>query len=191
MSNCRSARTFRGWISDFRLAVAIVIAAAGALNGQTLTLSASPTSLKFTYQTGGKLPTAQSLSIRATGGTPNYTVTVANPVDPMDTPLWITATPDSGRTPANLSVRVNPTGMSVGAYSARIVLSAGSAAISVPVALTITQPLPSLSIDQTTLAVTAPPLESSQEVVLTTTAGPVSFTASAAGISWLSVSPTR
>jgi uncharacterized protein (TIGR03437 family) len=180
--------TRRGLTIRF-LAVAVPALATPVL-AQTISLTAAPTSLKFTYQAGAALPSAQTLSIRATGGTPTFNVTVTDPANPAQTPLWLTVTPESGKTPASLSVRVNPTGMAVGVYGAVInVQVPGGPLAAVPVSLTVSQPLPTLNLSKTTVSITAPPLTATDTVTLTTTAGPVSFTASAAGVSWLSISP--
>jgi uncharacterized protein (TIGR03437 family) len=172
-------------------AVAVTALATPVL-AQTISLTATPTSLKFTYQAGAALPSAQTLSIRAAGGTPTFNVTVTDPANPLQIPLWLTVTPESGKTPASLSVRVNPTGMAVGVYGAVISVQVpGGPLAAVPVSLTVSQPLPTLNLSKNMISITAPPLTATDTVTLTTTAGPVSFTASAAGVSWLSVSPVN
>ncbi len=173
-----------------RLFLAFVVAGAGAWSwALSISLTANPASLNFTYQIGAALPSPQTVSVRATGGTPNYTIILADSLGAV--PLWITATPEAGKTPASLSVRVNPTGMSVGSYSATMTVQAtGGSTVIVPVQLTVSQPLPSLTISRTAVAVTAPPMQATDSVTLSTTAGPISYTASAAGVNWLTISPT-
>lgn len=157
-----------------------------AARAQSLTLTASPTALSFTWQSGGALPAAQKLSIRASSGTPSYSIAITG-----SNTLWLTVTPEAGKTPVNLSVTVNPTGLSVGAYSATIVVTASpSAAVSVPVTLTVSQPLPALQLSATTLSFTAPSGPVSQSLTLTTTGGPIPFTASATGANWIGLNPT-
>jgi len=157
-----------------------------AATAQPLTLTASPTALSFTWQSGGALPAAQKLSIRASSGTPSYSTAITG-----SNTLWLTVTPESGKTPANLSVTVNPTGLSVGTYGATIVVTTSpAAAVSVPVTLVVSQPLPALQLSATSLSFTAPAGPLSQSLTLTTTGGPIPFTASATGANWIALNPT-
>lgn len=155
--------------------------------GQTVTLTPSPTSLTFSYVTGSALPAAQTASVKASTGTPTFSVSVTGANS-----LWLTATPDSGKMPANLSIRVNPTGLSVGTYTAAVVLSASGTAntASIPVNLTVTSPLPTLALSAASLTFSSPPLQPAPQVLhLGTSGGPISFTAAASG-AWLTVSPS-
>lgn len=169
------------------LAGLLWLATSTAAPAQSLTLTASPTALSFTWQSSGSaLPAAQKLSIRASAGTPSYSVSITG-----SNTLWLTATPDTGKTPANLSVTVNPTSLSVGTYSATIVVTTNPAAtVSVPVTLVVSQPLPALQLSSTTLSFNAPPAPSPQTITLSTTGGPIPFTASATGANWITLNPT-
>lgn len=170
------------------LAGLVCVATLTAATAQSLTLTASPTALSFTWQSGSALPAAQKLSIRASSGTPSYSVAITG-----SNTLWLTATPDSGKTPANLSITVNPTSLSAGTYNATIVVTTNPAAtVSVPVTLVVSQPLPALQLSATTLSFTAPPVQNpqTQTITLSTTSGPISFTASATGANWITLSPT-
>lgn len=157
------------------------------LPGQT-TATATPASLTFTYQPGqAQLPAAQSLNVKASGGTPNFTVSITG-VNAQ----WLTATPSRGRLNATLTVRANPTSMSVGTYSATINVAVTGVAqpLTVPVTLTVSTPLPTLSLSGSTLAFTAPPSQPVvQTVRLTTSGAPLSYTATVAGGPWLTVTP--
>jgi uncharacterized protein (TIGR03437 family) len=168
------------------LAGPLCLVSPAAATAQPLTLTASPTALSFTWQSGGALPAAQKLSIRASSGTPSYSIAITG-----SNTLWLTVTPETGKTPANLSVTVNPTGLSVGTYAATIVVTTSpAAAVSVPVTLVVSQPLPALQLSATTLSFTAPSGPVSQSLTLTTTGGPIPFTASATGANWIGLNPT-
>ena len=167
--------------------MAAALAAPDAL-AQTATLSATPAAINVSYVTGSALPAAQSVAVKASSGTPSYAVTVLGA-----NILWLTVTPESGKLPGNLSVRVNPTGLAVGTHTATImVLAAGiTLPVQIPVTLVVSSPQPTLSLSATTLSFTSPPLQpAAQTVRLSTSGGPISFTASASGANWMSISPT-
>jgi len=154
---------------------------------QSTTASASPSSLTFNYQIGAALPAAQTVSLRASTGTPTYVLSISPSTD-----LWVTVTPDNGKTPASLSVLVNPTGLAVAQYTAAIdvVVTGVSGAVSIPITLNVTAPLPTLTLSTNSATfVTSPTPTLSSTVTLTTTSVPVTFTAQVSGASWLTVSP--
>jgi uncharacterized protein (TIGR03437 family) len=163
--------------------------AAAALTAQTTpTVTASPTSVSFTYQIGSaKLPAAQKLSVKISSGTPAYTAANGD-----STSLWLTVSPDSGTLPANLSLQVNPTGLGIGTYTTSgltVLVSGVDSPVIVPVTLTITAAPATLTVNPTTLAFTAPPSPvTSQTVLLSTDGAPISFTVTS-GATWLSVTP--
>lgn len=166
---------------------ALWLAATCPALAQTLNLTATPTSLSFSWQIGAALPAAQKVAVRATAGTPVYSLSIQG-----TNALWLTANPDSGKMPANISVAVNPTSLSVGTYTATIVMSTiPSATVSIPVTLVVTQPLPTLQISTNTLSFTSPPTPSAQTITLSTTGGPIPFTAAATGASWISLSTSN
>jgi hypothetical protein len=83
----------------------------------TLSLSATPQSLSFNYQIGGRLPAPRTLTITSTGGSTSYTATESDP--------WLKINPTSGSsTPGKIQASVNPTGLSAGTYGAQINVSA-------------------------------------------------------------------
>lgn len=168
--------------------VAIFFTATTVAAAQTVTASASPNTLTFNYQIGAALPPAQTVSVRASSGTPSYTLAVS-----PATALWLTATPDNGKLPASLSVRVNPTGMAVGQYAAsvNITVTGIAAVVSVAVTLNVTAPLPTLTLSTNSATfVTSPAPALTAIISLSTSGNPVSFAASVTGASWLTVSPT-
>ena len=156
---------------------------------QTVTLTASPASLTFTYQAGAAtLPAVQNSSVHASVGAPNFTTAITNGS------LWMTVSPDSGKMPATIAVHVNPTGLGPGTYSDSVTVTTTGAApvtATIPVTLDVTSPPPALSISSTALAFVSPPSPpAAQTVRLSTTGGPISFTANVAGASWLTAAPS-
>ncbi len=156
---------------------------------QTVTLTPTPVSVAFTYQAGSdKLPSALTLAVKASAGTPSYTVAVGG-----RNTEWLTVTPETGRIPASLSVRANPSGMIAGKYQATISVSVTGVSSSpavVPVTLTVTDPPPALVASTTTLNFAWPPQAvPPQTLKLTTTGGPISYVAVVSGATWLTVSP--
>ena len=150
----------------------------------TLTATATPASVAFTYQSGATtLPAAQAVAVKPSSGTPAYTVAI-NP----NTDLWLTVTPMSGSLPASLSVRVNPTSLPVGIYSATIAVTVTgvSSPVDIPVTLTVTAPPSALTLSTSALSFTAPAGPLSQTVTLSTDGAPISYTATA-GATWMTV----
>src|SRR5262249_36611641 len=88
------------------------------LQAQTVTLTATPSSVSFTYQIGAALPGAQAVAVKYGSQTPGFTTSVTGANS-----LWLTAGPDSGKLPGNLSLRVNPTSLAVGTYSAAVTVT--------------------------------------------------------------------
>jgi uncharacterized protein (TIGR03437 family) len=173
-----------------RKTLIFTLLAASVLTAQIApTVTASPSSVTFTYEIGSsKLPAAQKVSVKASSGTPAYTAVNTDP-----NALWLTVAPDAGSLPANLSLQVNPTGLGVGTYTTSgltITVAGLSSPIVVAVTLTITSPPATLTINPTTLAFTAPPSPvAAQTVVLTTDGAPISFAATSGAV-WLSVTPS-
>src|SRR5437016_3733833 len=99
-------------------AAALLVTMAGEMDAQTTpTVTGSPSSLAFAWQTGAKLPAAQTVSVRITTGTPAYTVTT--PAQDQ----WLIATPFSGALPASLAVQVNPSTLSPGLYLSSVTVT--------------------------------------------------------------------
>jgi uncharacterized protein (TIGR03437 family) len=163
---------------------AIVLASQAAT---TVTVTPTPASLTFTYQSGATtLPAAQSVSVKASSGTPAYTTAIS-----PDTDLWLTVSPNSGALPGSLSVRVNPTSLPVGIYTAAVTVTVTGVAnpLSVPVTLTVTEPPSTLTLSATSLTFTAPPITpATQTVTLSTNGAPISYTATS-GSAWMTVTP--
>ena len=155
--------------------------------GQTPVLTPTPATLTFTWQSGNTLPPGQTLAVKSGTSTATYTTSVS-----PSNALWLTVSPDSGKLPASLTVRVNPNGLPVGTFNAsvRVAATGFAAPASIPVTLTVTAPLPTLSVSATTLSFTAPPSPpASQTLKLIASGGPVSFTAAQQGATWATVTP--
>jgi hypothetical protein len=99
----------------------------------TSSLTSTPTSLHFSYQSGGTAPPSQNLSIGATGSTKlNFTASYSGGT-------WVTLKPTTGTTPGMVSVTATPGTMSSGTYNGTITISAtGATTLNVPVILTVT-----------------------------------------------------
>ncbi len=158
---------------------------------QTLTASATPNTVTFTYQIGAAtLPVVQKVSLRASTGTPTYLVLPG-------AAAWVTATSTSTLTPPvtpdTLLIRVNPTGLPVGTYATTISLAVTGVAsdVAITVNLAVTPPPPVLTLSSISLTFVSPPNPpSTQAISLSTTGAPVSFTATVSGAPWLTISPS-
>ena len=81
----------------FSISIALLVATT-AVAQTTTTLTPVPAVLAYVWQTGGPLPAAQSVSVKAGNSTVAYTTTIL----PAGT-QWITLTPSSGSLPATMS----------------------------------------------------------------------------------------
>ncbi len=156
--------------------------------GQTpVALTSTPAALSFVWQEGGLLPAAQTISFKAGSSTAAFSTSLA----PLGT-QWITLTPSSGNLPGLLSVLVNPSGLPIGVWTVDIQFTAaGFATLTVPVTLTVVQPPATLVVSASSLTFATPPgIPAAQTLTLTTTGGPVTFSAGVASAAWLTVTPT-
>jgi large repetitive protein len=175
----------------------ITVTAAGAANspqtvGVTLNvtmpppnLTVSPSTLTFTYQTGGTLPSAQAVAVSGSGATMNYAATTSA--------TWLNATPASGTTPGSLSVGVSPTGLAVGSYTGTVTVTGAGAANNpqtVSVSLNVTA-APSLMLTPATLAFSyqvGGSTPATQSVSVASSGIALSYTV-ATSAAWLTASP--
>lgn len=170
----------------------------GRVAAQTLPgLTATPAAVTFTYQIPAagltaSLPVPQTVQVKRTGSGAalDYTVSVTTPGAE-----WLIVTPLSGKTGTPLSLRVNPTSLLAGTYAATVQIdSAGASAPAlVAVTLVIKNPPPRMAASPASVSFsyttdqTAPLADKTVEI--STSGEPVSFTAAAAGGTWLSVTP--
>ena len=131
----------------------IVISGSGATQSIPVTLAVgtastlpsitiSPASLApVSFQTGGANPAAQTIQLSLSNGS----VTTFNASASATTGgAWLSVSPTSGTTPANIVVSVNPTGLAVGTYTGSVSISvpgAGNSPLNLPITLTVSAPV--------------------------------------------------
>jgi len=82
------------------------------------TLNVSPATLSFTAQRGGANPPVQGLQVTASDAS-------SIPWTATSSAAWLSVSPASGNTPANVSVSVNITGLAAGSYTGQVSLASG------------------------------------------------------------------
>src|ERR1035438_1154480 len=108
-------------------------------------LQVSPTALNFNASSAGASPASQVITVISGNTTSaNFTVTEDGGQANTPAPSWLAVTPSAGITPAVLTVSVDPSGLSAGSFSGRILVSGtGTAApMTVSVTLTVAAALP-------------------------------------------------
>ncbi len=164
-----AASTYNGTIS---------ITATGAAS-QTVTvtlvvstqpaLTASPSSLSFSYTIGGTAPAAQSVNA---GGASGLAYTAA----PAAGASWLAVTPGSGTLPGLLSASVNPGTLTAGTYTSSIVVTAAGTSnspLTIPVTLIVTGVAPAITLSASSLnfgAITGGAAPANQTVNITSAA---------------------
>lgn len=107
--------------------------------GANLTVPA--TGPNFTYQVGGTAPTAQSIAISSSGNPLAFTAAVSSASS--GSPVFLSASPLTGTTPANLQLSINSSalsGLAAGTYTNTLTITSPSASNSpqsIPVTLTV------------------------------------------------------
>jgi len=162
----------------------------------TLTLTGgitlSPSSVPFSYTTGGTAPAAQNVTV-STSSTTALAFTASATTSTGGN--WLSVSPASGSTssasPATLSISVNPASLTAGTYTGTVAVTpSGGTASNITVTLTVTTP--NVSVSPTSLSFTYQAGGSTPAAQNITVSGG-GFTASATtstGGNWLSVSPT-
>ncbi|MGC2198086.1 MAG: choice-of-anchor D domain-containing protein, partial [Terriglobales bacterium] len=167
------------------VAVTLTVTAAAAP-----TLSASPLSLSFTYQSGGTTPAAQTVNLTSSGAV-SYTAAAS--------PGWLSVTPAGGSTPGSLSVSVNPAGLAAGSYTGAVTVTAAGASnsplkIAITLAVMGTPPSnPSLNITPGNLSFTyasGTTTSGTQNLSVASSGSTLNVTAAASGGAWLTVTPS-
>lgn len=153
-------------------------------------LTATPTSLAFSFTTGGPNPLPQLLRIDA--GQDPLTFSIS------DNAPWLFVSPGFGSTGESVSVGVNPTGLPAGTYNAMLSVSAVGASnspLTVPVTLAVSAappPTPRLNVSAVSISYSAtvgqtnPP---EQVFTVGSSEGPLGFTVSSSA-PWLTASPS-
>ncbi len=152
------------------------------------TLTASPASLSFTYQSGGATPAAKIANLSSSGSL-SYTAAASA--------AWLTLTPASGNTPGSLSIGVNPTGLTTGTYNGTVTVTASGASnspLKIAVTLAVTGASTGASLNLTPGNLTfnyasGSTASGSQNIAIASTGSALNFTAAATGGAWLTISP--
>jgi uncharacterized protein (TIGR03437 family) len=156
-------------------------------------ISAPTTTLAFTQVRGGAAPAAQNVAVVGSPVPLNFTVAAST----TDGNAWLTATPQTGTTPATLQIGLSAVAgtLAAGAYNGTVTITspgAGGSPINIPVTLNVMAALP-FTVSPTTLSfsytvgTTAPPAQSFQ--LSSGGAAPFSVTTPSSA-TWLQVSPT-
>jgi uncharacterized protein (TIGR03437 family) len=152
-----------------------------------VSLNVSPLSVAVTLPSSGQTISQQQLRFTTLGAPVNFTAAVASGAP------WLTVTPNSGTSPATLMAVINSSGLTAGLYNGSIVVTTAYGNLTVSVALTV------VSSDQLTASPASLSLTASADgtavtqslaVVATGAAAQVTFTASTANGTWLSVAPS-
>jgi len=101
------------------------------------TIAANPTSLTFSHQQGAAAPAAQKIAVTSTGGSLSFTVSAST----SSGGNWLSVSPASGTTTAEVSVSVSPSGLAPGTYSGTVRIESPAAAnspLTINVTLTVT-----------------------------------------------------
>lgn len=168
--------------------ISFFLASSIAAGQAVATLTPTPASLSFVWQEGAALPAAQTLSVKWGNSKAAFITAIA----PLGT-QWLTITPSVGDLPASISVLVNPSGLPIGVYDAVISFSATGFAspLSIPITLTVEAAPPTLVLSASTLSFSTPANPpATQTLTLSTTGGPVPFTAAVQSAAWMQVTPT-
>lgn len=152
-------------------------------------ISASPSSLSFTFSQGGQLPARQTISLTSTSSPSTFSLAITN----SSGGNWINVTPLSGAIPGTLTVQVDPfsAGLGAGTYTGTITVNQS---FRIPLTLTVTTSLVPSPVSFTFTAQQGPsgtptPAPPAQALNVTS-GGATQFTASASSPgNWLSVSP--
>ncbi len=158
-------------------------------------LSVAPASLSFTYQIGSSAPASQLLALSTNAAQVSFTATAS--VQSPSNGTWLSVSPGSGTTPANLTVSVNPASVPAGTYSGTIVINGTGASnnpVSVPVTFTV-NPQPTVVVKPSSLSFSYQigfPQPLPQVVAVVSNNAPVNFTVAAqvqtpVGGEWLNV----
>ncbi|MCX6632635.1 MAG: hypothetical protein NTW28_33950 [Candidatus Solibacter sp.] len=102
-------------------------------------LAASPTSLSFAFTIGQTAPSAQNLTVNATGTAGNVPLSAQAQFDGT-VGQWLIVTPATSNAPATFAVSVSTANLAAGTYNGRIIITSTNAlvAATIPVTLTVT-----------------------------------------------------
>lgn len=147
-------------------------------------------SVTFGYQIGTTAPANQTVDLTTnTGASVTFTAVSSSP--------FLTVTPGSGTTPGQLSLSLNPAGLTPGVYPASVTLTAGPAGSQTTTVLPVTVVVstsPLLNVSRNSLnfayqTFTPAPASQTLQITSTSTALPINVVTSA-NSPWLIVTPT-
>lgn len=167
------------------LAAATLVSLGGEMYAQSgPTVTATPSSLTFVWQSGAKLPAAQTLSVRYGSLTPAYTIATPG------ADLWLIATQTNSSLPGTISVEVNPYTLSPGNYSSTVTVTVTGVAspLVIPVTLVVSESGTSPSVAPTSVPLSSP-LAVTGTFTISSGPFPTTFTATPS-VAWLSVNET-
>ena len=167
------------------LPFALLLAALANAQSTTPTLTATPTTLTFSWQTGAALPAAQNITLKITpSGTPTYTVSTP----PTD--QWLIATPTAGNMPTPITVRVNPSTLGPGTYNSTVTITVTGVAtpVTIPVSLNVTLRPGGAVVSPTSLPLAYPGNVTGSFTVVGS-ASALTFAATSS-VPWLTISPS-
>jgi len=168
--------------------VSLVLGTGGTGAG-SVTVSAA--TMNFTAVSGGAAPAAQTLTVSSAPGSAGVPFAVTT----SSTGNWLSVSPASGTTQANLTVTVNQANLTVGDHSGSITITpTGGTAVVVQVTLdVVSEPTVTVTPSSLTFAYQAGSgsIVSPGQLTVTASGGTASFVASASSTrNWLSVTPT-
>ncbi|HME10190.1 MAG TPA: putative Ig domain-containing protein [Bryobacteraceae bacterium] len=117
-------------------------------------LQVSPGTLTFAASSPGDSPASQIVTVTSSGTTAvRFTVSLDGGQPNTAPPSWLAVTPLAGTTPGVLTVSVNPSSLSAGSFSGRILVleSGASAPIAISVSLTVGAAGPKLTVSPASL----------------------------------------
>ncbi len=105
-----------------------------------VTVSATPTSLTFSYRSGDAAPASQPVSVTGTGLSFSATA--------VSTGNWLSVSPTTGTGPATVNVSVDASALQAGNYNGTVTVAGTNGAggtTTINVSLTVTVPLPTIT----------------------------------------------
>ena len=151
-------------------------------------VTTAPSSLTFTYQSGGSIPASQVVSVNSNGTGVGFSAAASSAGS------WLSVSPATGVTPGALTVSVAPLGLALGTYNGSITVSEpslGGRTQTVPVSLTVIA-TGQVTVSPTSLTINyqvGDPNPSLPSITLSGVALAFTALASSTG-NWLAVSPT-
>ncbi|HWB83443.1 MAG TPA: hypothetical protein VG675_04845 [Bryobacteraceae bacterium] len=183
--------TYNGTITFIANGITQTVPVAFTVGSGGPSLTASPTSLSFSYQAGGQSPPVQGLVVSSASGSAPVTFGITTSTD--DGGSWLKVNTATSATPVTLSVSVDPTGLSGGTYHGTVTLTptGGGTPLAVQVTFAV-QGAPVVTASPTSLTFNYRAGDNNpaaQTVQVSSGGTSLAFTAQASSSGWLSVAP--